>query len=83
MEEAPTWDDEAVTYDRWLAIGLKMGWCGPSVCLTHDGAPTSAAEDEEFEQGDPCVHILRLYTDEETRQVRGIPTSPTSARDPA
>lgn len=48
-------------FDEWLEIGTTNGWCGPAVCYTHDGLPTSAAEDDEYEEGDPCIHILRLY----------------------
>lgn len=50
-------------FEEWLALGHKNGWVGPPVCYTHDGLPTTAAEDEEFETGDPCVNILRLYED--------------------
>ncbi len=48
--------------EQWLAYGRSQGWCGPAVCATHDGTPTSETEDLEFEEGfDPCIHILRLY----------------------
>lgn len=50
-------------FDIWLAQGIAQGWCGPAVCASHDGTPTTADEDEEWEIGDPCLHILRLYTD--------------------
>jgi len=51
-------------FDEWIAVGIKNGWCGPPVCYTHDGLPTSSAEDSEFEGGsDPCMHIIRLYED--------------------
>ena len=45
-------------------MGLAQGWCSPPVCATHDGVPTTASEDEEDE---PCVHVLRLYRDEDER----------------
>ena len=48
-------------FERWLHEGYTAGWIGPPICQTHDGTPTSAAEDEEWETGDPCLHILRLY----------------------
>jgi hypothetical protein len=57
-----------MTYDEWIALGIANGWIGPAVCYTHDGLPTSAAEDDEFEMGDPCIHILRLYDDAEVKQ---------------
>jgi hypothetical protein len=55
-------------FDEWLQIGLTEGWCGPSVCETHDGTPTSIDEDFAFDRGeDPCIHIIRLYEDSETK----------------
>lgn len=50
-----------MTQAEWLELGLKQGWCGPALCFTHDGVPTSLEEDELFEQYDPCIHIVRLY----------------------
>lgn len=53
-------------FNDWLEIGIEQGWCGPDICYTHDGLPTSKEEDEQFEQGDdPCMHIIRLYEDPE------------------
>lgn len=54
-------------FDEWLRQGMDAGFCGPAVCQTHDGTPLSAAEEQEFDQDDPCIHILRLYADEDTR----------------
>lgn len=54
--------------DAWLAHGYEQGWCGPPVCSTHDGTPSSEVEDDEFDEGgDPCMHILRLYPDDATK----------------
>jgi hypothetical protein len=51
-------------FEQWLKFGIDKGWCGPSVCYTHDGLPSSEPEDSEFEDGgDPCMHIIRLYED--------------------
>jgi hypothetical protein len=50
-----------MNYDEWIRIGIESNWCGPAVCYTHDGLPLSEEEDEEFYEGDPCVHIIRLY----------------------
>lgn len=52
---------EQSPFERWLEDGMEAGWIGPPICHTHDGLPTSAAEDVEWETGDPCLHILRLY----------------------
>lgn len=48
-------------FEAWLEKGITAGWCGPTICYTHDGLPLSAEEDEEFFEGDPCVHIIRMY----------------------
>ena len=50
-------------FDQWIKVGYDNGWCGPAVCYTHDGLPTTADEDEELAELDPCVHIIRLYED--------------------
>jgi hypothetical protein len=48
-------------FEAWLKMGYDKGWVGPDVCVTHDGVPMTASEDSEFETGDPCVHVMRLY----------------------
>jgi hypothetical protein len=55
-------------YQEWIQIGIKNNWCGPAVCYTHDGLPTSNEEDEEWEESDPCIHIIRLYEDESVKK---------------
>lgn len=57
-----------MNFDEWVKYGLDNNWCGPAVCYTHDGLPTSQAEDDEFEEADPCLHIIRLYEDEEQKK---------------
>ena len=57
-------------FDAWLRIGWENGWIGAPICYTHDGLPTTEEEDAEFEEHDPCIHILRLYEDE--TQKRGV-----------
>lgn len=52
-------------FNEWLKYGMDNNWCGPAVCETHDGLPMSEAEYEEFYESDPCIHILRLYIDED------------------
>lgn len=57
-----------LTYDDWMAYGIKKGWCGPPVCYTHDGLPMSEQEMQDFDDGtDPCMHIVRMYEDIEMK----------------
>lgn len=61
--------EPTIDFDEWLRLGMDNGFIGPPVCETHDGLPTSEAEDDEFMDGaDPCIHMLRLYPDEVTRK---------------
>lgn len=56
-------------FNEWLEFGIKQGWCGPDVCYTHDGLPTTKKEDIEFEEGDdPCMHVIRLYEDSKHKE---------------
>lgn len=50
-----------MNFDDWVDYGMDAGWCGPPVCATHDGVPTTESEDEDDE---PCLHVIRLYADE-------------------
>jgi hypothetical protein len=54
-------------FSEWLQIGRDNDWVSESVCNTHDGVPMSEAEWDEFEEGDPCIHILRLYEDKQQK----------------
>lgn len=47
-------------YD-WLKLGQQKGYCTTLVCATHDGIPTTEAEDLSWEEGeDPCAYIVRI-----------------------
>lgn len=51
-------------FDDWIRAGMDAGFCGPPVCYTHDGLPTSVVEDDAFDEGfDPCLSVVRLYED--------------------
>ena len=67
-------------FDDWMAHGIKMGWAGPPVCYTHDGLPMSEQEDDEFQEGDPCIHIVRLYEDSEHKSAVEKDHSPSQWR---
>jgi hypothetical protein len=57
------------SFDEWLQEGLSLGFCGPAICYPHDGLPLTGQEDEQFSEGeDPCIHIIRLYEDKETKK---------------
>lgn len=59
---------KTINFEDWLIIGVQNNWIGPPICYTHDGLPTSADEDRQYDDGDdPCLHILRLYQDEVAR----------------
>jgi hypothetical protein len=53
--------------NEWLKYGFEQGFCGPAVCETHDGLPMTEAECVEFETGDPCIHVLRMYESAEQK----------------
>jgi hypothetical protein len=56
-------------FDEWMSYGIEKGWCGPPVCSTHDGLPMSEQEDAEFGEGhDPCIHVVRMYDDIDTKE---------------
>jgi hypothetical protein len=71
-----------IYFDEWLKIGMDKGWCGPAVCYTHDGLPTTLKEDEELYEGDPCVHIIRLYEDIDDKKEVEENHSPSQWRKP-
>jgi hypothetical protein len=58
-----------MTFDEWIKTGYDLGYCSPPVCSTHDGTPTTATEDEQWEEGDdPCLHVVRLYNTSKKRK---------------
>jgi len=71
-----------LTYNEWLQAGLRAGYCGPAVCYTHDGLPLSNDEEEQFEEYEPCIHIIRLYEDEEMKSRIERDHSPSQWRKP-
>jgi hypothetical protein len=55
-------------FENWLSLGIENGWVSRPVCSTHDGIPTTHAEDLEWEEGgDPCIYAVRLFSDENER----------------
>ena len=37
-----------MNFTEWLTMGMENNWCGPLLCYTHDGLPTTETEDEEM-----------------------------------
>lgn len=59
-----------ISFEEWLQVGLSNSFCGPAICYPHDGLPMSDQEDEAYGAGDdPCIHIIRLYEDLETKKL--------------
>ncbi len=70
-----------MTQHEWLKLGWEKGWCGPALCLPHDGFPLSADEDDVYnEGGDDCLHFVRLYWDNNHRLAVEANDSPTNWR---
>jgi len=72
-----------MSFDEWVATGIAAGYCGPVVCETHDGTPTTADEDEQFDYGgDPCIPVIRVYSDRAERGAVESNHSPSVWRKP-
>jgi hypothetical protein len=70
-----------MTYPEWIQVGVENGWCTAPVCYTHDGLPMTAAEEEEWHDGnDICIHIVRMCHDIEEQQAVEAAHSPSSWR---
>lgn len=68
-------------FDDWIKFGWDRGWCGPVVCYSHDGLPLTADEVDEWGEGfDPCLHVIRVYEDQEHRLAVEANDSPTRWR---
>jgi len=82
MMPAARWDDDMMDFDHWLKYGIEQGFCGPAVCSTHDGIPTSEEEDLEWQEYDPCIHVIRPYTDDAHKAAVEENHSPSTWRKP-
>jgi hypothetical protein len=56
-----------IDFEDWLKMGIEQGWCGPAVCFTHDGYPTTEEEDS-MDEDDMCIHGIRLYDNAEQKK---------------
>ena len=49
-----------MTYDQWIAHGIKQGFCGQPSCDTHDTVMTEA-DTIAYDNGEEhCIWITRL-----------------------
>lgn len=65
---------DASSFDEWVRFGFEQGWVSPPVCETHDGTPMTEAEADD---GDTCIHILRLYEDAEHKAAVELEHAPS------
>lgn len=53
-----------MNFNRWIKIGRKNKWISNPTCNTHEGFPMTKEELDAWDEGaDPCIHVLRLYSD--------------------
>lgn len=63
-------DNGGMEFNEWFLVGIDAGFCGPILCVQHDGAPMTEAEEQDAEEGgDPCVPMVRVYESVEQRQL--------------
>lgn len=52
-------------FDEWMKFGFDKGWISDVFCDTHDGAPMSEEEMNDWDEGgDPCsfhVKVIELH----------------------
>lgn len=68
-------------FDEWMQYGIKKGWCGPPVCYTHDGLPMADEEMSSDDIDDFCIHIVRMYEDDQIKRQVEENHSPSTWRD--
>lgn len=60
LELFPSWA-MSTDFPEWVAAGKARGWVSDVVCSMHEGLPTTEEEDEELDQGDPCLPAMRVW----------------------
>lgn len=76
-------DLSQIDFDHWMELGLRRGFVGPPVCLTHDGCPMTAEEEQQIEEFDEvCVHVIRPYRSDDERLRVEANHSPSIWRNP-
>lgn len=56
-----------MNFDEWISFGIEQGWCGPPVCYTHDGLPMTEEESVTDDIDAYCMHIVRMYEDQDMK----------------
>lgn len=56
-------DPDFMEFEIWLKNGFDRGWISDVFCNTHDGAPMTEEEMQEWDEGgDPCSYQVRINT---------------------
>lgn len=56
--------DMTPTFQQWLDMGIKLGFCEEIHCMSHEFPVLNDEETQEFEKGcDACVPLIRVYVD--------------------
>jgi len=54
-------DNDFMEFEIWLKNGFDRGWISDVFCNTHDGAPMTEEEMQEWDEGgDPCSFQVRV-----------------------
>ena len=54
-------DSDFLEFEIWLKNGFDRGWISDVFCNTHDGAPMTEEEMQEWDEGgDPCSFPVRI-----------------------
>lgn len=70
-----------ISFEEWIKQGTEQGWCSVPLCDTHDGLPMTKEEEQAWEEGgDPCVHVIRLYSSPEDKAEAEAGHSPSQWR---
>jgi hypothetical protein len=49
-------------FEAWLLVGYEKKWISDVFCDTHEGAPMTDEEANEWEAGfDPCSFHVKIY----------------------
>jgi hypothetical protein len=57
---------EKMSFEEWLKYGIDNQYCTEQFCSTHDSGPLTYDEDTAWAEGfDPCMHVVRLGSEED------------------